>query len=461
MYFQENDQVEIQQLYQPQKRRLIPDLIPNIIMSGQRYHVITSKPLPDDPTKWDIRIQTCHTPQIHEEINKTNACATFPGTHYHSIVETDYDYHNKQTQQKKGLWPVGTTAIKIKDQGHFLNAIKYVQKYEEHLPMREDYNISQDLQTLKRTAAQAELETAESGGNLCDEDGKIRERSYNRWACLSKYFEEEELSLQNHMAEMGDVPELKDKLLKMWREYLILRDCRYDVQKYRKITPEENIYLQGHPRNLALISKLVSLVRKKSEAENKTPVVFICGVPSSGKTFFAKVLADTIGESIDLECDQLYQDTLVLDDVVKANADVLIFEEFQFSNKDGDVSKALRKLKAFTSGKSRAARTCKSGRASKAVSKYLLKAIIMSTNMPASTIFDTIKQDHGVLERSILVNIQNPIPIEERISRQELYGNSLASWIKFGRHLMHTNAPIEFNEFEQEKIDNYLKIFIE
>lgn len=375
--------------------------------------------------------------QSFHSSGKDQNCAA--GPHYHALVQCTDEHVMYQKEKHQKILGHFLKTIPIYTDDAFENTVRYIEKYEVITPLRNE---------------EAKLSLMKKPRTWMDAADEKLEKNRIRKLELDEMFSEGKKSFNELMRKYGRMLELKNKLIHdytEWKQMLALED---EVEKLEPATQEDLDIIYQNSRTANNLRKIARWINLHKQSK-KCPIIFIVGVASAGKTFEAKIIADAIGTSHNLNDHQLWNDNLVLDDVCKKGADVLIFEEFQFSNKQGDVSKALQQLKMYTSGRELAARTCKSGRQNKSIDTYKIEAIIIVSNHNAEIIHNIIKQDEGVLARAVIVQYLTPIPENERTEQDLLYQKYQVPMIKWMKHCLEQDITDE--EEDSKDIRKYVE----
>lgn len=429
-------------------------------------HMVSDKLLPIKCRDGVIIIKRwLHNQPISEKCYKGSK----QGPHFHYLVNIAQNLIDESKVTKKAI----VTHAKVLYGNYSAESVnKYCETYEvipsnfEKKAKRNDTanNYESLSESEDQTDNLTQLAIQQSPREtIMDTLRKLEFRNEELYLELQKIFPNKKDSYKQLMSNYVGITsrEFLTKQYKLYKQYL---NAKMEAEKEKPLTQEDkdltNLDEQHKLVKEEIYALLLSIYRMKEE-KNKTPIVFMCGVPSSGKSFYQQVIGNVLGSPLDYQDTQLVGDMLVMDTAMKRQHDIMMFEEFSLRNfKNNELSKAFQTLKSFTSGRERYYRESKSIKATDG--KLDISAILICTNESASSILQTCRADDGIMERLVLFEFKTPIPVENRWNR-EYIDKIIVTFIKMGKYHYQTfkegwfclipNRHIDVTEEERKRTE--------
>lgn len=197
------------------------------------------------------------------------------------------------------------------------------------------------------------------------------------------------------------------------------------TQKNKPLSIDEIAQIESMPgfkHTEKYMLKMMHSMHTKLYRDNKCCILWICGVPSSGKSLFMSILGNIMGPRVGLDKTQLYQDTLYANKLCEKNASSVTFEEYDLnSEKQENIDKAIAKLKALTSGKPESYRIALNGKNNQNKNDILnIKLVCITSNQHFTDIWKA-NNDSGFRDRLCTQQIDEAIPNEVRYKLDNQY----------------------------------------
>lgn len=213
----------------------------------------------------------------------------------------------------------------------------------------------------------------------------------------------------------------------------------FKTQKHEPLSSLDNSTIEKLTYNTRTIKELMTKINYKMNTEYKVPIIILTGVPSSGKTFFANIIGEALGNVCHLKSIQLKDDNMICEEICRHYATIAIFEEMQFMGYEPkDVGKITEILKDLTSGNEKSGRRAMN-RGNKAIDGddyYKLDAIIITTNTSQNYISEYL-YDPGLQDRLIYHDFKTKLDVNERINPKDLYGYVKLAMVKYAKSLLN------------------------
>lgn len=169
------------------------------------------------------------------------------------------------------------------------------------------------------------------------------------------------------------------------------------------------------------VLKMLHSLYMKSVRDNKCAIMWLTGVPSSGKTVMMEILSNIFGPCTGMQTKQLYDDTLAGAKPARDHARSLKIEEFQITNiKPDHWIRVCDTLKNYTTGRPQSVRVPYNKVQEIDDDQINIEWIFITTNQNMKDLIEKINSDTGVMERSCFQHFSEPIPKGARNTRQEL-----------------------------------------
>lgn len=384
--------------------------------------------------KYDnYRYYVCHQPflqsdlagkgRLHRVVKHPRNTCNLPGfhgnmpEHYHVIVEWDKEYLERQLARKHNVLTKSmaeyrierdTGTNKFRDEEHWYNHNKYLDHYEVKEDSDED------------SLPMSDSEDVEPPSKKQKSKIDFYKQIHPQVPFLTK---EEWFEAYNKYAEKQGKPifepGVQEERNSSW-SYIMATRKNIEQAQYDKPLESKNWYYllrhdPSHERNMKIILRIMELIHIKREKHKKTPIVWLCGAASAGKTVFASIAAKALGKDANIDGNSAWQDKLILDTAARQNVDTIVMEEYCLDeDKKNTLTKQFQFLKQITTGMEHEVRTAKTGK-DKASQHYIkLKALFICTNWDIDTVVRKIGADAGVNNRSCIMNFPGAIKVEHR-----------------------------------------------
>lgn len=369
--------------------------------------------------------------------------------HFHSVIEWDREYLATRMSSNKN--PLTECMKKIvvarngktnrgvfKNREHFENHMRYIENYErigchEEEPVSDDEDAvsSVDVSTITgpdikttddKSAVRAENQMRPKGVPRLKKDKQddfyktllpnVPFCEKQEWFdAYSKYQEEQGLNIYSPHSEK--VRNNSWAYIQGWRRNI-------EQAQYNKPLTMDDMFVMRrfdpyHDQNMKKVLRIMELIHHKLNKDKKTPIVWLCGAASAGKTVFARICGLALGKVANINGNTAWNDTLVLDTPARKNVDCIVMEEYNLDqDKDNTLTKQFQFLKQITTGQEHEVRTSKNSKDNDTSHYLKLRALIMCTNWGIDQTVATVGRDIGINNRSCIMNFPNAIKHEQR-----------------------------------------------
>lgn len=374
--------------------------------------------------------------------------------HYHVIMEWDPNWMYQRMKNGKGVVPDkcmkhvihedGSGYGQIKDENHWYNHNKYLDAYEPINQntcesMAEDQPVSDDEDAVSVVSVQIQDEVpsrdAVRAENTTRPQGTPKLKSNKMQEFLQTLHPNVAFLEKKEFFQLYDEAKLKEGYDIDCPSFVLARNTHWNyIQGWRR-NIEDRMYnkpleckdffkLQNQDKNfkqnLYYLRWMMELMHKKKNIYKKTPILWLTGIASSGKTEFANMVGLALGKVANIEQCNMHKDNLIYDTAAKQNCDVVILEEYKLDEMKPDIlEKQFQQLKAITSGIDHEVRTAKTSKERNQQWYIKLEAVIICTNNHADEIEHKIMKDSGVNNRSCIFHFEFPIDPKNRWSAEE------------------------------------------
>lgn len=405
-------------------------------------HYVTFEPFNSLDYKGKGKLIGCYEHKAGEK-NKNGCHGNMP-THYHSVIEWDKEYLAERMDKGKNPRNKAMMDIMVdkkkhgvfRNKQHFEKHMQYIEKYEkvgcdEELVSDDEDAVSEisgpNVPTRDdKSAVRAENLTRDKGTPKLKKEGQddfyktllpnVPFCEKEEWFdAYSKYQEEQGLNIYSPQSEK--VRNNSWAYIQGWRRNI-------EQAQYNKPLTMDDMFVMRrfdpyHDQNVKKVLRIMELIHHKLNKDKKTPIVWLCGAASAGKTMYARICGLALGKISDVNGNTAWCDTLVLDTPARKNVDCIVMEEYNLDqDKDNTLTKQFQFLKQITTGQEREVRTAKNSKDSDTPHYLNLKALIMCTNWGIDQTVATVGRDIGINNRSCIMNFPNAIKPDQRWSKE-------------------------------------------
>lgn len=407
------------------------------VLYSRIYHVMTK----------EVLANCCNYSILTVHLHKAGAgrTCTVVGDHFHYILEFSQDFHDKVQRGKrvKNTFAGGNT-IQFTEQGHLLAMENYFSKINpesgecEYIRLELDDDlkvvdvINKYVSTLKDTKPKKRYNARSEEEIISEGQQKLQDLS-------TKY----KNGKMDRLKQFGHLPEMRKLINKEYEEYKTYVRAQKQLDKFVDLTSSDYEQLLEWGRQKKTIELIAKQLAIKIRNENKIPCLLLSGEASSGKSLYAKVFGEAIGNTVQLKAKCIATDVLMGEMIKRADANNIIFEELCIDGLNlKQRSEIYATLKDLTSGSEKSLRTALNVKGDETNYMYKLDALIITTNAEKAAISEFYTGDKGLNARIVHIHFPTEIPLYERWTQEECVDNETLL-IKYAMHLLKTESEMQ------------------